>query len=286
MNSKRLFLAGTALFLFLVALPADQKSIVIDSSPRGASVYWQGEKLGATPLTITPRTPGAADFFKEGNRSFDLYLHKEFHQTETATVTQQDTFPARIHISLTLLPRLPLYDGIYARKRRLRISDVVHPDLEQLARMREEVYAQHGRPVKDKRFARYFRKTRWYKINPYYDDSLLSSDDKANIKLINDFLEENDTDVALFKRITKQYEYRSADGKHYIRFINARRCVVGFPEDGDHNYSIVPYFFRPEQEFGFVVAGGKIYLRQYGHTEVQLDVDNRRLIGIKTKDEY
>jgi hypothetical protein len=201
-------------------------------------------------------------------------------------VTYRPPSPTKVYIPLKLLPRLPLYNGIYDGKKRLAIADVVYPDLEQLARMREEVYAKYGRPIQDTRFSSYFERTRWYKVNPFYSDSMLNHTDKANIKLINDFLVENPTDVALFKRITRQYEYRSADGKHYIRFVDARRCVVGFPENDDHNHSVVPYFFQPEQEFEYVVAGGKIYLRQYGNTEVKLDVDNKRLISITTKDEY
>jgi hypothetical protein len=280
-----LCLAGI-LFLSPGLLAAEQKTIVIDSSPSGADVYWQGAKLGQTPLTVTPQTPGAPDFFKAGYPSYTLYLYKEFYETEIAAVACRNIPRTLVSVALKPLARLPLYDGVYARTKRLHVTHVVDMSLEDLAKRREEIYARYGRPIQDERFISYFKRTRWYKVNPLYADSMLTYTDKANIKLINDFLEVNDQDMSLYKQIIKQYEYRSPDGRHYIRFVGANTCVVGFPEGEEPDNGIVPYYYAPEEESTFVVAGGKIYIRTHGYAEVILDLDGKKLVRIKSGSDY
>jgi hypothetical protein len=71
---KKIFFTCIILLSLLAAISAEQKSILVESTPPGASVYWGGKKLGTTPLAITPDTPGAPGFFKAGSPSFDLYL--------------------------------------------------------------------------------------------------------------------------------------------------------------------------------------------------------------------
>ena len=162
MKTAPRLLAGIMLVLSPHMLSAESNTIVVDSEPRGASVYWQGKRLGVTPLTITPRTPDAPGFFRPDHPSCTLYVYKEFHQTASPVIAYRPGSDNRSLIVLKRLPRLPLYNGIFARRSRFQISTLVNADLEALARMREEVYARYGRPIKDKRFTSYFARTRWY----------------------------------------------------------------------------------------------------------------------------
>jgi hypothetical protein len=281
MSPQRCFLI-VMLSLYGCPLFAQQKSIEIHSVPQGADIYWQGKKLGATPLTITAQTPDTPDFFKPGNPAFDVYIHKDFYETETVSVAYANATPASIKVVLRPLPRLPYYDGVFLSGRKLQLSNVIRASLEELARRREEIYARYGRPIQDVRFTAYFKGTRWYRENPLYSDSMLSTVDLDNVKLINDFLEVNETDKTLFSAITRQYEFRSADNKSYIRFINAKTCIVGHPNDTEHQ-SIVPYFFYESgDEYPFVVAGGAVYIHTDGFIcHVSLDMVKKKLMYIE-----
>lgn len=266
------------LFCFLGWLSA-QEMIVLNTTPQGAAVYWAGKKLGVTPLSITRQTAGAPDFFGAGNPAFELYFSRDFYETEVESIAWKGKGSSTYTVVLKPLARLPYYDGVYLNDRQLKLQDVIELNLDELARLREEVYAQYGRPIRDQRFAAYFTKTRWYRVNPHYSDAMLTARDKANVKLINDFLDVNPVDEALFAEITKKYEFASADKKYSIRFVDARTCVVN--RSDEYVGSVIPYFITAGQKFSFVVAGGRIYIwDSVTINEVVLDLNRKQLVKI------
>ena len=56
--------------------------------------------------------------------------------------------------------------------------------LEDVRRMRDEIYARHGKVFKDQWTQKYFQSLDWYKANPSYSDTQLSAIEKGNLGVI------------------------------------------------------------------------------------------------------
>ena len=56
--------------------------------------------------------------------------------------------------------------------------------LEDVRKMREEIYARHGKVFKDPWTQKYFASLDWYKANPSYSDASLSTVEKGNVAVI------------------------------------------------------------------------------------------------------
>jgi len=56
--------------------------------------------------------------------------------------------------------------------------------LEDVRKMREEIYARHGKVFKDPWTQKYFASLDWYKANPNYTDASLSAVEKGNVAVI------------------------------------------------------------------------------------------------------
>lgn len=63
-------------------------------------------------------------------------------------------------------------------------SDVKGKSAHQLYLMRNEIYARHGRPFKNRDLVEYFNVQSWYQVNPHYSDNLLSRVEHRNIAFI------------------------------------------------------------------------------------------------------
>jgi hypothetical protein len=70
-------------------------------------------------------------------------------------------------------------------------SDVAGLTPQQLNRLRNTVYARHGRTFSDNDLRAYFQTRPWYKPDPKYDEDQLTTNDRANADLLKAF-EEND----------------------------------------------------------------------------------------------
>ena len=71
--------------------------------------------------------------------------------------------------------------------KKLKKSDLENLDAAQLRLMRNAVYARHGKQFKSVDLQSLWECYAWYKANPDYNDSLLTTVDKYNIKLIQEF---------------------------------------------------------------------------------------------------
>jgi hypothetical protein len=56
--------------------------------------------------------------------------------------------------------------------------------LEDARKLREEIYARHGKVFRDKWLQRYFQSFDWYKANPRYTDATLSAVERQNVAAI------------------------------------------------------------------------------------------------------
>ena len=56
--------------------------------------------------------------------------------------------------------------------------------LEDVRKMRDEIYARHGKVFKDLWTQKYFARFDWYKANPDYSDASLSTVEKGNLVVI------------------------------------------------------------------------------------------------------
>lgn len=83
---------------------------------------------------------------------------------------------------LIVLMFLPL--TLQAKGQLLCEKDIKDKDLETIYLMRNEVFARHGRPFKNKELFVHFNALPWYKQDMDYTDARLSSVDKKNIQLL------------------------------------------------------------------------------------------------------
>jgi hypothetical protein len=56
--------------------------------------------------------------------------------------------------------------------------------VEDVRKMRDEIYARHGKTFKDQWTQKYFQSFDWYKANPSYSDAQLSAVEKSNLVVI------------------------------------------------------------------------------------------------------
>ena len=79
---------------------------------------------------------------------------------------------------------LPGYDGRFAGDPALKASDVAMLDDAALRVLRNEVFAQYGRPFSSADLQAHFGKMSWYHPDPGFEDSRLTANDKANVALL------------------------------------------------------------------------------------------------------
>ncbi len=59
--------------------------------------------------------------------------------------------------------------------------------VEDVRKMRDEIYARHGKVFKDQWTQKYFQSFDWYKANPAYTDAQLSAVEKSNLVVIGNY---------------------------------------------------------------------------------------------------
>ncbi len=79
------------------------------------------------------------------------------------------------------------YDGQFKGGYLLKPKFLYDMKTEDLALMRNEIYARYGRAFATPAYKTHFSAQRWYKVNPAYSDKLLTDTDNANIALILSF---------------------------------------------------------------------------------------------------
>jgi hypothetical protein len=86
--AKDLTPSGT---LTIVSIPSGTGSLVIRSTPEGANVYFNGERLGVTPLTLSNVTPGVHRILLTYSGYFDYQETVQVSAGDQATVAAQMT---------------------------------------------------------------------------------------------------------------------------------------------------------------------------------------------------
>src|SRR2546425_12548869 len=69
----------------------------------------------------------------------------------------------------------------------LRRRDRLGLFVEDVRKMRDEIYARHGKVFKDQWTQKYFASFDWYKANPNYSDAQLSPVEKSNLVVIGGY---------------------------------------------------------------------------------------------------
>lgn len=89
---------------------------------------------------------------------------------------------------------------------------------EEVALVRNEIYARHGREFKTPKYIKFFSKFDWYNVNTNYDDSLLTPEDLRDVKILRSYEEElnklSDPAKEFLKdvlRLIKKFRYRDID---------------------------------------------------------------------------
>jgi len=76
------------------------------------------------------------------------------------------------------IEKIILEDGL------LKTSYLGLLESQRILKIRNTIYAKHGKTFNDKNIADFFKKKDWYKINKAYSDSLLTFNDKTNLTII------------------------------------------------------------------------------------------------------
>ena len=95
---------------------------------------------------------------------FDIKELSEIERANIVVITQRE---AEMHDELST--------------RELSTNSFFGLYLEDAARLRNEIFARHGRAFKDRKLQAYFESLPWYKRNPAYSDSLLTPIERKNV---------------------------------------------------------------------------------------------------------
>jgi len=96
--------------------------------------------------------------------------------------------------------------------------------LDDLRLLRNEIFARYGRVFTDSSLQSYFAQKSWYKINPEYNDSVLSATDKRLISDIQKKEKELETDKDKIKKLeAKLHEVKT--NKEYLMLLTVCKLV-------------------------------------------------------------
>src|SRR5881392_1076214 len=95
------------------------------------------------------------------------------------------TGPDKTNIETIVAYENKLHDSISAKP--ITASLLQGLFVEDVRKMRDEIYARHGKVFKDQWTQRYFQSFDWYKANPNYSDAQLSAVEKANLVVIGGY---------------------------------------------------------------------------------------------------
>jgi len=181
-------------------------------------------------------------------------------------------------------------------KLKLSLENIVFKTKEELALLRNEIYAKHGREFKNPKYKEYFSSKEWYKINHEYSDDLLTEKDKENIALILDVEKSNDKSKTLMKKILDNPEYTYKDEK--LIFIDERHVKYLKSTNWGRIFCLYDYISPTgggEDIINWNLYKDKIYLSTYnklfGYQEMQQvavlkpDFKNNTFILLEISDE-
>jgi hypothetical protein len=100
----------------------------------------------------------------------DNFKDEELSGPDKTNVETIVAYESQLHNSISEKPITPaLLQGLF---------------VEDVRKMRDEIYARHGKVFKDPWTQKYFQSFEWYKANPSYSDAQLSAIEKGNLVVI------------------------------------------------------------------------------------------------------
>jgi hypothetical protein len=100
----------------------------------------------------------------------DNFKDEELSGPDKTNVETIVAYESQLHNSISEKPITPaLLQGLF---------------VEDVRKMRDEIYARHGKVFKDPWTQKYFQSFEWYKANPSYSDTQLSAIEKGNLVVI------------------------------------------------------------------------------------------------------
>jgi len=223
-------------FIFAFPLFAE-KDISIITNPSGAGVYYDGKKLGITPLTFSKESSELL-LFKNPGKVYDFILYKDFFEGEIITVTYERNKNNQYKIDLLYLKRLPLYDGIFQEGYTLNFFELLlNSNTESLAALRNEIYAKHGGKL-DPEFKDTLGKKSWYKENPYFSQDFFSDTDLINLELIAKLEFESDENLFFKKTVTNIAEYTGIQNS-ILFTVDGQATITNYDLTADTNEPVI-----------------------------------------------
>ena len=100
----------------------------------------------------------------------DDFKDEEISGSDKTNIETIVAYENKLHNSISTTPiKQTLLQGLF---------------IEDVRKMREEIYARHGKVFKDPWTQKYFASFDWYKANPNYSDAQLSAVEKGNVAVI------------------------------------------------------------------------------------------------------
>ena len=166
-----------------------KKEYYLTTEPESAEVYINKKYIGKTPLKLSYNSNNkeASDYIP--GKSFFLEIKKEFFSPVETEVKvhpdKQNSLHFRLSISKSVLSG---YNGAFRNNHIYSIKELESKTLSEIEILLNEIYAQYGKIFSIQKISDYFKTKKWYKENPYYDNSFLSKTDKKNIQVLSNLL--------------------------------------------------------------------------------------------------
>jgi len=190
------------------------ESIFFESTPKRARVFSNEKFLGETPFEMKYNRSNHEFFFCKNT----FYFKKEFFVTKHVSFSynysnfesqSKNADTVRVDLKLDKKP-LPEYSGEFPLNHLLTFADLRGKTPEELAFLRNEIYAKYGRKFITPKYRKYFGSKEWYKVNPYFSDDFLTETDKKNVALILSMEKSSEDYKTIFRKLSAKSKYAYA----------------------------------------------------------------------------
>jgi len=175
-------LLGILSFIIFKFVSNKNKAIHFESNPEEVKVFSHRKFIGTTPTLVKYNLLNRGFFTEKTYFTF----RKDFYMPKTILFSYDQTKPintikANLKVSKKTLPE---YSGEFPHNHILTLEDLQDKTKEELAFLRNEIYAKYGRKFITPKYRKYFGSKEWYKVNPYFSDDFLKETDKKNVALL------------------------------------------------------------------------------------------------------
>jgi hypothetical protein len=192
-------------FVILKFVSNRNMAIYFESNPEEVKVFSHRKFIGTAPLQIKYNIFNSKYFTEKTSFTF----RKDFYMAKTIFFSYDQTKPIdtiKVNLKVSKEP-LQEYSGEFSHNHLLPLEDLRDKTKEELAFIRNEIYAKYGREFITPKYRNYFNSKEWYKVNPHFSDDFLNETDKKNVALILSLEKSPKTSKTSAEKATDKPEY-------------------------------------------------------------------------------